>query len=697
MSAKEKIHALAFLEEMFPSQKTRFESEWLTSDFDSNIWCFDFARGHRFCVNFNLELEDGSKLSDPKNKKLLKLFKNWITVQNTQNLNQGVKPGSITAYANTRRAINIIDYLLLNSSRLKLASHGLNLLTENDVASFFYQLSSSEKIAEGVYNWRQTVVAFLRKSSECSDQIVLRFAEKNPDLYFLMIQNETAYGLSPSETLKVKIWLHENEYYSPILSSGYRLSVSITRLASHIYKNTLVGGAIKSALPELNLAPYPGMTTEYNVVSVRAANEDSMSDRQFTKYYATFMAINKLPELGIEIPSHAFTKLSLSALKAHLNLAQTMRFKTLRPSILLPALQKAIDFIYEYGDDIFQSASAVIAAQAKYGESVNDPDSDWWVRKAIAPRLAELGVQCWSLSSKMLAGKKLSKELRENKVQEYFKRLRNNEGLWELLRVYYGAAQLIIGLLMARRQSELTGLMPFECLDESKRNLVFFNAKSGFLSNKQALKRPIPSIGVHIIENLENFQSLLLKNKIITEHTYLFAPPDRYAKGLKKSLHSPAYNRSIDFFCDYIEAPRNNEGSRFYFRQHQLRRGFSMIFFWGNSFGGLDTLRWFLGHADLEHLYHYITEATPGEVLRGVKAAYLADSLAAGDKEVSNELAAALLSHFGTSEFTILDSQEVEIYLETLIENHSLTVEPHFIKIDDVTTYRLVTKLKKST
>ncbi|WP_260687921.1 hypothetical protein [Pseudomonas sp. AO-1] len=296
----------------------------------------------------------------------------------------------------------------------------------------------------------------------------------------------------------------------------------------------------------------------------------------------------------------------------------------------------------------------------------------------------------------MLAGKKLSKELRENKVQEYFKRLRNNEGLWELLRVYYGAAQLIIGLLMARRQSELTSLMPFECLDESKRNLVFFNAKSGFLSNKQVLKRPIPSIGVHIIETLENFQSLLLKNKLITERTYLFAPPDRYAKGLKKSLHSPAYNRSIDFFCDYIEVPRNSEGSRFYFRQHQLRRGFSMIFFWGNSFGGLDTLRWFLGHADLEHLYHYITEATPGEVLRGVKAAYLADSLAAGDKEVSNELAEALFSHFGTSEFTILDSQEVEIYLEMLIENHSLTVEPHFIKVDDVTTYRLVTKLIKS-
>ena len=696
MSAKENDHALAFLEEMFPAQKMRFECEWLTSDFESNIWYFDFARGYRFCLNFNLELEDGSKLSDPKNKKLLQIFKNWITVQNTQNFNQGVKPGSITAYANTRRAINIIDYLLLNSSRLKLASHGLDLLTENDIASFFYQLSNSENANEGVYNWRQTVIDFLRKTSDCCDQFVLHFAEKNPDIYSLMVQNEIAYGLSPSETLKVKIWLHENDYYSPSLNSGYRLSVSTTKLSSHIYKNTLLGYGIKNSLPELNLAPYPGMTTEYNVASVRAVNDDSMTERQFTKYYVSFMAINKLPELGLEIPSHAFIRLSLGSMKKHLNLAQTMRFKTLRPSILLPALQKAINFIYEYGDDIFQSASAVIAAQSKYGETVNDPDSEWWVRKAITPRLAALGVQCWSLSSKMLAGKKLSKELRASKVKEYFERLRSNEGLWELLRVYYGAAQLVIGLLMARRQSELMSLMPFECLDDSKRNLIFFNAKSGFLSNRQILKRPIPSIGVQIIETLENFQNLLLKNKLITEYTHLFAPPDRYAKGLKARLRSPVYNRSIDFFCDYIETPRNSEGSRFYFRQHQLRRGFSMIFFWGNSFGGLETLRWFLGHADLEHLYHYITEATPGEVLRGVKAAYLADSLSAGDKEVTNELAAALFLHFGTTEFTVLDSQEVEIYLETLIENHSLIVEPHFIKVNDLTTYRLITKLIKS-
>ncbi|NQD81576.1 hypothetical protein HP436_15510, partial [Pseudomonas sp. CrR14] len=344
------------------------------------------------------------KLSDPKNRKLLLLFKNWITVQNAPSLNHGTTPSSITSYGSTRRALNIIDHLLINCSHFKLASHGLSLLTENDIISFFHQLSNSERVNEGIYSWKRTVINFLKSVTEHTDACVLRFAESNTELYLLMTHNKTAYGLSPSETLRAKIWLYENGYYSPYLNSAHRLSVSTTRLASDVYKNTLLGGAIKSSLPELNLDPYIGVRTEYNAVSVRAVNEDLISERQFNKYYTSFMAINKLQELRIEIPSHAFTKISLSSLKAHLKLTQTMRFKTLRPSTLLPALQKAIEFIYDYGDDIFQSAFAVIAAQAKHGESVNDPSSSWWVRNAITPRLSELGVQYWSLSSAALSG-----------------------------------------------------------------------------------------------------------------------------------------------------------------------------------------------------------------------------------------------------------------------------------------------------
>ena len=51
-----------------------------------------------------------------------------------------------------------------------------------------------------------------------------------------------------------------------------------------------------------------------------------------------------------------------------------------------------------------------------------------------------------------------------------------------------------------------------------------------------------------------------------------------------------------------------------------------MCFFWGSGFGSLDTLRWFMGHTNIEHVYHYITESTSGEVLRNVKTQFLLEN-----------------------------------------------------------------------
>jgi hypothetical protein len=91
------------------------------------------------------------------------------------------------------------------------------------------------------------------------------------------------------------------------------------------------------------------------------------------------------------------------------------------------------------------------------------------------------------------------------------------------------------------------------------------------------------------------------------------------------------YGKHLDLVCDYFETPlvkfENGELRRYYVRQHQLRRFFAMVFFWSDGFDGLDTLRWMLGHTDIEHLYRYVTETEKGSVLNGIKASYLVDSM----------------------------------------------------------------------
>ena len=61
-----------------------------------------------------------------------------------------------------------------------------------------------------------------------------------------------------------------------------------------------------------------------------------------------------------------------------------------------------------------------------------------------------------------------------------------------------------------------------------------------------------------------------------------------------------------------------------------------MLFWSANDKDGMDTLRWMLGHTDLEHLYHYISESDTGGVLKGVKANYIVKGLLDSTKEIAD-------------------------------------------------------------
>jgi hypothetical protein len=155
-------------------------------------------------------------------------------------------------------------------------------------------------------------------------------------------------------------------------------------------------------------------------------------------------------------------------------------------------------------------------------------------------------------------------------------------------------------------------------------------------------------------------------------------------------------NALLDAFCDYFEMSMDSEGRRHYVRQHQLRRAFAMMFFWGNSFGGLDTLRWFLGHTDAEHLYHYITESTTGEVLAAVKAAYVVDSISTGHYD-PEAVVALLKQRYQADDFSLLDADELTQYVEDLILEGRMTVEPDFIEDADGRSFRILIVINNET
>lgn len=253
-----------------------------------------------------------------------------------------------------------------------------------------------------------------------------------------------------------------------------------------------------------------------------------------------------------------------------------------------------------------------------------------------------------------------------------------------MLQVYFGATQLVVGALMARRQSELSSLISGDCIDEHSSSLLFKRSKShkGLFGLKDTLALPIDPIAIEMIRNIEYLQSA-----VDGKHYLLSLPKMDNPMLIKTKPDNTSYGTILDLFFDYIEAPVI-DGKRLYLRQHQLRRFFAMTFFWSSGFGSLDTLRWFMGHTDIQHVYHYITESTPGEVLRSVKAQYAKENI-----KSNADLAELIKEKYNTDDFELVESEDLTYYIEDLIEDGQVQVEPEFIEDDNGVKYEIVIKV----
>ena len=78
-------------------------------------------------------------------------------------------------------------------------------------------------------------------------------------------------------------------------------------------------------------------------------------------------------------------------------------------------------------------------------------------------------------------------------------------------------------------------------------------------------------------------------------------------------------------------------------------------------------------------MYRYITESMPGEVLRGVKVDFAIEQLRARHPS-ADRLAAVLEKRFGTSFIQLMDSDELAGFVESLLVDSKLRVEPHFFE-----------------
>lgn len=341
-------------------------------------------------------------------------------------------------------------------------------------------------------------------------------------------------------------------------------------------------------------------------------------------------------------------------------------------------MKNCLEFHFEYGESITNSFSLFLDKIKEQELSTTMLDlhqnvknkqlTDEIAEQSIDEKLKNIGVNSYYLYTD----------------DKYFYNLRNNKSLFGLLKVYYGCVQFVVGALMARRQSELKS-MEIDCFDEDNLQLSFRKSKSYIHSFgiRDYISLPTPEVVIDMLKNINSIAKKLENNV----GNKIFAFPNAW-KPLVATDDKHKFYNNLDTLFDYFEVDLI-EGKRPYVRQHQLRRFFAMAFFWSKGFKSIDTLRWFLGHTNAEHVYHYIQENLDGHILNNVKAQYITENISS-----YSNLKEIMKDKFGIENYSLIDKNDLSDYINTLLEDKLITVEPEFLEDDKNNQFEIIVKVK---
>ncbi|HIF9383678.1 TPA: site-specific integrase [Photobacterium damselae] len=698
---------LNFLEEFictdYENQFTK--ADWLKSPFESDVWIYNFGFKKDKELNWNVPLYDGSMLTDEHNHQLSISLKHWLIASTDRSVGSPVAGNKLSASMSTmnrdfRSVLRIIDHLLLNGSQYKLKEFSLGALTQDDLTALMDKVYSNKEANESLYDWSsRTSKYLLNLLSDTDNKDIIQFLECYPSTSYIDpdVLSACPLGFSENEIVSIRAAIFINQLGRCKQGSskkdifGGLWGMNTSMVANEIYKNTLYVKTIaKPTFPslEVNFEDEALMNREYNGVKVTTKESDLLAWGNLQEYRRGLEKLQVLNILKLPSPPQDVLR-TLETYNPEVR-SKKGRFKTIPYDLVFKIIKEAIEFHIKYGNLLIDTLCDVIEYAKQKNTTLTSIVSDELL-EIIPTELQEIGVSRLGITCLTSGNSQYSS--RGASTASYFHKLRSNQGLLDLIHVYYGAVKVIVGVLTARRDGELLDLKADECLDTTEQWLIFEKRKTSkmLFGARNTEARPIDPIAVDMMKNLIRLQNKHIELGLLNGFTKLFAPPQINASG-KFSTNRRLSDSYVDLFCDYIQTDTNENGERYYLRQHQLRRFFALLFFHSSQIGGLETLQWMLGHTDPEHVWHYITESVQGSVLRGAKAQYVADSLVRGGTEYRN-LTDFVYDRFNTTEFSVIEVDELEEYIDELIKEGKATVEPEFFVDGNERKMRIITKI----
>ena len=714
---------------------------WFKSEYDDDVSIMNFGQKDKVIDWSSVTLDDGFPLTDPKHKSLLNGFKNWLLSVSDPLENGGAVIKTATVVKRVGQVMSLIDAILLSSATLELSRYHLSHITADFWLSLFKAISEGGP-TNGIYDFTGRTLELVKAhANSISQEQVKAFVSKYPFVSRDIAEDDLTLYLTKEDRAKACCWLYAQGYYK--FGSGFATQGNGAVLARLLFEGKIASPLLSiPTSPELWLAE-KGRSTEYRPLST-VNSETSVAEKTVHLYISVAKLINtNIFKGNASSPSIEAAKiLSVRKIKELVVLNPTGRTQTLHPDMVFKLTRQSFEFVLKYQQDILDTCLSALsqgASKSTKGRSNKERPNER--RSSFIPETHQnmsFTERCHFLQTKVMStlNEKAVKAMGIRQVLPFevfsadkYNAIRNNESLFELYGVLIGSCQFLTGIITARRQDELVSLAssgnlspnksPFEEENENiEYNLIFKLKKSGNggkLSTNKIIERPITVSLAKIIWRLEVFNEAAMSLRLYKGKTLdLFNNLDARRCILTKSKVN-TFNAHLDSICDYFETPlvkmNNGELRRQYVRQHQLRRFFALLFFWQKRFQGLEALRWMLGHTDMSHLYHYISNNEVGDILNGVKATVIVQGVLNKDGELEKlktigELKAALAKKYNAGAVVIDDLESVidladddditaphidqlkaeanlESNLEELLKTGEISLEPNFFKVTD--------------
>lgn len=667
---------LAFIDQYRVDSYSLEHAFWLTSPFPANTWTCKFGDIVRV-IDFCKELDDGSSLTDTRNSQLLNNIKRFLCLQTHPLLSGTVVLNPTTAATRVSQALHVIDYFLLRSEQFEISKRDFRLITANDIIGLIATLTTSSRIKESIYEPALRMLHHLSSVKVSRDEIEdARVAA--PGL--LEAEDTPGSDFSHEQTIAARAWLKLNGCYvsgGAAKISEFRHRVIRMRLLHHLIGHRTLGSlkfdGIK--LPGFDIEPVRRLERELPAVPVSNFEEDDRAAEEYVGAYVSVLNSMRVASLhGFElIPKAALIGIEETLLLVQEGTKTKARFTTLPFEVANELLSKAIAFYLEHGEPLVNY----------YLSLARDGNHPALLTVEVPTKLRELGISQWRSDSP--------------DAEVFFTQLRSGKNLQNMLEVLWGSIAVMVNTLMARRVGELEDITASSIVEEHGAFfLAFDRRKANVREHRARTLRPLPAIAAEALKLLAKVSKTLKALGYETGGRLFEAPYSAWNSSAPfYGTCLPDLSRFFDRFCDYHQTSPDELGRRYYVRAHQLRRNFALLFFWKGSFGGIEVLRYFLGHLTHAMTYRYITEGMSGKVLRRVKASVAKDLIRRGH-DATATLSQLLCTRYGLSvtDLYILPERDVVDYIEDLLVSGEAEIEPEFFNGPNGEEYRVLYKIK---